>query len=48
MDFASALSGRPQPASPDGARPLPTIDIRGGRVGFGPIRLPLPPLQPLY
>ncbi len=48
MDFASALSGRPQPASPDGARPLPTIDIRGGRVGFGPIRLPIPALQPLY
>jgi hypothetical protein len=48
MDFASALSGRPQPASPDGARPLPVIDIRGGRVGFGPIRLPIPPLQPLY
>ena len=48
MDLASALSGRPQPASPGGARPLPTIDIRGGRVGFGPIRLPVPALQPLY
>ncbi len=48
MDLASALSGRAQPASPDGLKPLPAIDLRGGRVSFGPIRLPLPQLQPLY
>ena len=48
MDLASALSGRAQPADPSGLRPLPAIDIRGGRVFLGPIRLPLPPLQPLY
>lgn len=48
MDLASALSGRAQPTGPDGLRPLPAIDIRGGRIGFGPIRLPVPPLAPLY
>jgi hypothetical protein len=48
MDLASALSGRPAPSTPDGLRPLPAIDIRGGRIGFGPIRLPFGPLAPLY
>ncbi len=48
MDLASALSGRAPPASTDGLKPLPAIDLRGGRVSLGPIRLPLPPLQPLY
>ncbi len=48
MDLASALSGRAAPATPDGLRPLPAIDIRGGRIGFGPIRLPFGPLAPLY
>lgn len=48
MDLAAALSGRGQGASPDGLRPLPAIELRGGRVSFGPIRLPLAPLQPLY
>ncbi len=48
MDFASALSGRAQPANPDGLKPLPAIDIRAGRVGLGPLRLPVPPLLPLY
>ncbi|MGL4440214.1 MAG: DUF2125 domain-containing protein, partial [Bosea sp. (in: a-proteobacteria)] len=48
MDLAAALSGRGQAAGPDGLRPLPAVDLRGGRVSFGPIRLPIPPLQPLY
>lgn len=48
MDLASALSGRAQPSDPSGLRPMPAIDVRGGRVFLGPIRLPLPPLQPLY
>lgn len=48
MDLAAALSGRGQGASPDGLRPLPAVDLRAGRVSFGPIRLPIPPLQPLY
>jgi hypothetical protein len=48
MDLAAALSGRGQGASPDGLKPLPAIDLRAGRVSFGPIRLPIPPLQPLY
>jgi hypothetical protein len=48
MDLAAALSGRAQPASPDGLKPLPSIDLRAGRFSFGPIRLPIPPLQPLY
>lgn len=48
MDLASALSGRPRPEGADGLKPLPAIDLRGGRVGFGPVRLPLPPLAPLY
>lgn len=48
MDLAAALSGRAQSASPDGLKPLPALDLRAGRVSLGPIRLPIPPLQPLY
>jgi hypothetical protein len=48
MDLAAALSGRAQPVGPDGLKPLPALDLRGGRVSLGPIRLPIPPLQPLY
>ena len=48
MDLASALSGRAQPSNQDGLKPLPAIDLRGGRVSLGPVRLPLAPLQPLY
>ena len=48
MDLASALSGRAPSTSTDGLKPLPAIDLRGGRVSLGPLRLPLPPLQPLY
>jgi hypothetical protein len=48
MDLAAALSGRPAPASADALRPLPALEARDGRVFLGPIRLPLPALEPLY
>jgi hypothetical protein len=48
LDLAGALSGRPPPASADGLRPLPAIDLRGGRLSLGPIRLPAPAFGPLY
>jgi hypothetical protein len=48
MDLAAALSGRPAPTSTDALRPLPALEARDGRVFLGPIRLPLPALEPLY
>jgi hypothetical protein len=48
MDMAAALSGRAAPAQPDAARPLPALDIREGRLFFGPIRLPGAAFTPLY
>lgn len=48
MDLAAALSGRPAPTSADALRPLPALEARDGRVFLGPIRLPLPQLDPLY
>jgi hypothetical protein len=48
MDMAAALSGRTAPQGADAPRPLPALDIRDGRLFFGPIRLPGAQLQPLY
>jgi hypothetical protein len=48
MDMAGALSGRPRAPAPDGLRPLPALELRDGRLSFGPIRLPAPPIPPLY
>jgi hypothetical protein len=48
MDMAAALSGRTAPAQPDQPRPLPALDLRDGRLFFGPIRLPGAALTPLY
>jgi hypothetical protein len=48
MDMAGALSGRPRAPAPDGLRPLPALELRDGRLSFGPIRLPASPIPPLY
>lgn len=47
MDLMSALSGR-QGGGADGLRPLPALEMREGRVAFGPVRLPGVRLDPLY
>ncbi len=48
MDMASALSGRAPPSQPDAPRPLPALELREGRLFFGPIRLPGGAMSPLY
>ncbi len=46
MDLLGGLSGRRAP-SPDGLQPLPTLEWRDGRFGFGPLTFRLPS-RPLY
>lgn len=46
MDLLGSFAGRNQPA-PDGMRPLPTVEWRDGRFGFGPLTFRLPS-RPLY
>lgn len=47
MDLMSAMAGRGGPDA-DGLRPLPALELREGRIAFGPIRIPAMRLDPLY